>query len=332
MTLRIHLLGAGAIGGLFAARLSHFADVRLLVRTSDENALAPVDIAHTSDSNTDSRRQNLKLQLQDDKGTHLYRLPCDSIPDSTTIDYLLLTTKSYDAVSALQSVRHRLTASSKIFLFQNGLGSQSALLTQFPELNFFGATTTEGANRTSSHDHASSIDIVHAGKGKTWIGSLIKGRDDQISECKVFAAALQHAGFNTGISEDIWEHLWKKLTINCGINAYTALLNCKNGQILDKPLFQSTIDPLAAELETVLEVAGYPENREHIKQRIIDVAIATGENISSMLQDIRHHKATEILAINGFICDFARRHQLDYRVNNELTQQVLALHPESRAG
>ena len=325
MSLRIHVLGAGAIGGLFAARLSRTADICLLSRTVPDSSAKPFQALVLQGSDLPGTTELVHpgttgLVHPSITGLVHVELPCESVSGTTPIDHLFLTTKSYDAVAALDSVRHRLTSHSQIYLFQNGLGSQVTLLQRYPELCFWGATTTEGANRPDRHH------IVHAGRGQTLIGPIKQNSTRDIND---ILTALREAGFDTEYSTDIWRHLWRKLTVNCGINPYTALLNCLNGEILTKPLFSSTIDPLTVELETIMGAAGFPENRESIRQRIIDVATATAENISSMLQDVRHNKSTEILAINGFICEFAKQHRLDCRVNESLTQQVLALHPES---
>src|SRR5690606_38854295 len=76
----------------------------------------------------------------------------------------LVATKSYDTLSALNAVAHRLAPDTAIYLMQNGLGSQEAVANQYAQYSLYAVTTTEGANRRSPDE------IIHAGRGQTWIG------------------------------------------------------------------------------------------------------------------------------------------------------------------
>jgi 2-dehydropantoate 2-reductase len=54
----------------------------------------------------------------------------------------------------------------------------------------------------------------------------------------------------------------------------------------------------------------------------IDVCRATAMNISSMLQDVRKKRKTEIEAINGEVVSLAQRHGLAAPMNTQLVRQV----------
>jgi 2-dehydropantoate 2-reductase len=58
---------------------------------------------------------------------------------------------------------------------------------------------------------------------------------------------------------------------------------------------------------------------------VMEVCRATATNISSMLQDIRAGRPTEIEAINGAVVRLAESLQLPVPVNEELLRQVRAL-------
>ncbi|WP_020408224.1 2-dehydropantoate 2-reductase [Hahella ganghwensis] len=307
MTPSIHILGAGSIGGLFAARLSQHCSITLISRHSTGN---------------------LNIRLTGNPEDQLVvSLPCEPPDSQQPLERLLITTKSNDTLTALQSISHRLTTSSQVYLFQNGLGSHFDILdylksSRVPNIALYAASTTEGANRPTNGE------IIHAGRGQTWFGAL--NAIAKNSGCGSICDLFNQAGFRSNISEDIWAILWKKLAINCGINPYTAICQCRNGDILQQPLFLDTIDELSRELELILQVAGYPEDHETIKARIISVATATAANVSSMLQDIYRGKSTEILAINGFVAKFAAEHGLNAKINEQLTQRVLSLPASSK--
>ncbi|WP_304439599.1 ketopantoate reductase family protein, partial [Oleiphilus sp. HI0123] len=116
--------------------------------------------------------------------------------------------------------------------------------------------------------------------------------------------------------KDIWQALWHKLVINCAINPYTALLNCPNGQVRTSRRFIEGWPILKLELSELLNTASYPLSGDEIETLVFDVMQKTSTNISSMLQDIRAGKRTEIDDINGFAARFLAQHTLSSEVNS----------------
>ena len=110
--------------------------------------------------------------------------------------------------------------------------------------------------------------------------------------------------FNIEFATNIWQALWQKLVINCAINPFTAILNCCNGEVPKTELFIQKWPHLKTELLALLYHTGYPCTDEQIDDMVFNVMRKTSQNISSMLQDIRANKATEI----DDICGFAYRH------------------------
>ncbi|WP_431686306.1 2-dehydropantoate 2-reductase [Hahella sp. NBU794] len=308
MRHRIHILGNGSLGGLLACRLSPFADVRLILRSPPSLHAQPSDehIALTLDQAGESKTRLLNWETAN---------------AAEPISTLFITTKSYSAAAALNSVKHRLTPACRILLWQNGMGSQTQIAQEYADMAVYAASTTEGANQPRPGH------IIHAGHGQTWLGPLTANATFQ--EAQHLAHLLQQAGFRSDATADIGEQLWRKLSVNCGVNPFTALLNCRNGDILEHSYFQERIDALCEELSAALFAAGYGEPAASIKARIVAVAQGTANNISSMLQDIRAGRQTEISAINGFICDYADAHGQPHPINSELTAGVLALSAHS---
>ncbi|ABC28760.1 2-dehydropantoate 2-reductase [Hahella chejuensis KCTC 2396] len=308
MRHRIHILGNGSLGGLLACRLSPFVDVRMILRSPPY-----------PQSNTDDKRLPLTLDLAGERQS--WRFDWETADAAEPISTLFLTTKSYSALNALDSIRHRLTPASRILLWQNGMGSQMQIAQEYADMAVYAASTTEGANRPEDGR------IVHAGHGQTWVGPLSANAPFQ--EAQRLVDLLREAGFSSETTKDIRAQLWRKLSVNCGVNPFTVILNCRNGDILEHAYFQQRIDALCEELSAMLFVAGYGEPAANVKARIVAVAQGTANNISSMLQDVRAGRQTEINAINGFICDYADAHGQPHPVNSELTAGVHALSDHS---
>jgi 2-dehydropantoate 2-reductase len=124
----------------------------------------------------------------------------------------------------------------------------------------------------------------------------------------------------------ILQRLWQKLIINAGINPYTAILDCPNGEILSAPLYQSTIDELCQELSELMSAAvQIRQTPGSLRQRIEQVAQNTAGNTSSMRADVLRKRQTEIDFINGYLAKLGKELGIETPVNQMLTEQVQQL-------
>ncbi len=230
---------------------------------------------------------------------------------------LLVCTKSYQAHAALKQTLKHWPEPPPILLFQNGMGSQQAILDSWPQLNIYAAITTEGAFRPEPHS------LVHAGLGQTIIGPLSEaaktnGTDGLMQE-------LAPAGLDLLAEQDVWPRLWRKLVINCAINPFTALCRCKNGEVPEQALFKQLWPELRQELQQLLQIAGMMPSQDELELMVFDVMRNTAANRSSMLQDVEANRVTEIDDINGYAARALKDAGLTHRTNQQLWEQVRAL-------
>jgi len=297
-----HILGIGALGGLWAMRLAMQTpvDVRLLLR--------------------DNSIQHQVLTLRDGDSCHNQGFDVETAGSTLApIEHLLVATKSYDTLAALEALRPRLNANSRLYLMQNGLGSQHAVAQAFPELAILAVTTTEGAYRQGR------FDITHAGRGTTWVGPFNEQAD--LAHAEEAAILFNQAGFATQATADINAKLWLKLAINCAINPFTALLDCPNGELPQQAFFQERIGPLCEEIAGAMGTAGLSVTSAELQSQVETVIQGTARNISSMLQDIRAGRCTEIDAINGYLVSVCEQQGLPCPISRELVQLVKAREP-----
>ncbi|GAA0851288.1 2-dehydropantoate 2-reductase [Marinobacter szutsaonensis] len=296
----IGILGAGSLGRLWAALLPQ-GQVAFLPRP-DANPAAAI-LSYTFESIRGSQRT--------------IALPWLQSPDGLSL--LLVTTKAGDTVDALQHWLPRIPASVPIVLFQNGLGSQQAVANAWPEHPVLAASTTEGANRPEPNR------VVHAGTGETWVGPLTPAARSKLAGA---VSQLATTGLVIHAEDQILPRLWQKLVVNAGINPFTAILDCPNGDILVNDFFLSHIDPLCNEIAGLMaaEGIGNPTPGE-LRQRIETVARNTARNTSSMRGDILNARRTEIDFINGYLVQLGERLGIPTPVNQLLTDRVKQLSP-----
>jgi len=157
---------------------------------------------------------------------------------------------------------------------------------------------------------------VPAGQGITTEGAFRDGLRVQPSGAgetllppgfEAVASMLQRAGFKARIEPDIVAARLVKLLMNLAINPLAAIFRVTNGALVAPP-HRRLLDALVDEAWPVLRAEGLPLDAAAARERVVAVALATGANRASMLQDVEAGRRTEIDAITGVFLDMARRH------------------------
>jgi 2-dehydropantoate 2-reductase len=300
-----HVLGAGAIGGLFASLLKEAGTpCTLLLRGDDPDLTAGV-------STITLRRGEQVRSLQFD---------VSASAESSPISHLLVCTKAQHIVAAVAGVAHRLAPGSVVVLLANGLGYQREVQIRWPQLDWYHGSTTEGAFRESRRR------ICHAGHGSTLIGQ--PGRAAPPGWFEVWRELPSHCQW----SPDISTVLWRKLAINCAINPLTALHRCRNGDLADRPELKALLAQLCAEVKAIGVAAGQAEAVKDLQTEVMAVIRATANNRSSMLQDVLAGRETEIDYLTGYLLDQGRQHGIEAPSNAALLAAVKDLHGNTLPG
>ena len=134
----------------------------------------------------------------------------------------------------------------------------------------------------------------------------------------------------TTVTADILHRLWAKLFINVGINALTAIHGCLNGDLLTIPGVAERMQTAVDEAEQVARASGIAVNGDPFTATV-EVCRRTAANISSMLQDVRRRRRTEIDAINGTVVRVGQTLGLETPENLRLVQQIRAIEAEYAA-
>lgn len=96
-------------------------------------------------------------------------------------------------------------------------------------------------------------------------------------------------------------------------------LNCPNGELRHHT---DEINAICEEVAAVIEREGYHTSADDLRYYVEQVIDSTAENISSMLQDVRAMRHTEIDYITGYLLKRARVHGLAVPENSRLFEMV----------
>jgi len=161
---------------------------------------------------------------------------------------------------------------------------------------------------------------------KVMLGSLKDGVP--FEKVKEIAELFDNSGIPTSSTEEIEKSIWGKVLYNCALNALSCLLEVNYGKLLENPQAKTIMEDTVRELFKVLQVkkvvVDWNEADEYIEELFEHLIPATYDHFSSMLQDIRTGKKTEIDALNGKIVAMAEEMKLDLPVNRVITSLVKA--------
>jgi len=221
-------------------------------------------------------------------------------------DLLLVTLKAWQVSDAVRSLIQYLPETCPILLLHNGIGTLDELSQlRHPLLLGF---TTQAARRDGNV-------IVHVASGTTHIGP----GNPQAAKYSYLADTLHQALPDVAWHNHIGSASWNKLAINCVINPLTALYSCPNGELASH---SEDIFSLCDEISRVMAREGYSIPTENLVLHVNEVIDTTGQNISSMLQDIREQRHTEIDYITGYLLRRARANGIPVPLNTQLYEQV----------
>ncbi len=301
--MKILILGAGAMGSLFGARLS--------------GTSASVTLYSTNREHMEAIGRN-GLQIEELDGTtrtfplttcsEIDRLPRDP-------DLVLVVVKTYATDAAVESVKGLCSPSTIFLTLQNGIGNWERIAEITGKDAVLAGSTAQGATLLGPGR------IRHGGNGPTYIGEPGGPPSERVHR---IVALLREAGLVADPSDNVERLIWEKLIINVGINAITGLTGIRNGAIAEMLEASELCTSAVEEAIIIAGAKGFPIGMEMI-ERVISVAGATGRNRSSMGQDVDKKKKTEIDSINGAIVRYGKQLGIPTPVNYTLTSLIRIL-------
>ncbi len=298
--MRFLIVGPGAMGCLFAARLKRAGHEAMLTDYLRDRA---------------EKIQRQGIMVEGVTGEYTVDVPAAVGPVSSQPDFALICVKAMKTREAARALEPWLPRDTVIVTLQNGLGNLEILEEIFGKKRVLGGVTAEGATVLGWGR------IRHAGRGSTIIGP--KGDPGGLTETLV--SAFNEAGFKTNSADNVEELIWGKLIINVGINALTALTGLKNGRLPRIGGTRSIMEEVVQEAVSVARAKNIKLPYPDPIARVFEVCHDTAGNIASMLQDVMNKKVTEVDFINGAIVREGERLGIPTTVNHTLTLLVQTL-------
>ncbi len=297
-SLEILIVGTGALGTLFAARLAE-AGHRITMLGTWKAGVAALqkDGARVLAADGSIRRANIRATRD--------------ARECVDAKYALLLVKAWQTERAAKQLTNCLANDGIAVTLQNGLGNYEILANALTAQRAILGNVIIGATLVAPG-------LTQAGGG----GSVFMQEHPRIAPLE---AALTLAHFDVHTVADARSLVWGKLIINAALNPLTALLRTTNGEILTRPSAHELMAQLAREAAEVARAEGITLPYADPVAAAEDAAHKTAANRSSMLQDTLRNAPTEIDAINGAIVSIARKYQIETPANLMCWKLIRAL-------
>lgn len=287
----IGVIGGGATGLLVSYNLGKFHDVTLYVRRSEQkDRVASKGIQQIGH---DEKRHILVQQLN----------------DLVEHELLIICVKSIHIDHIVKVIKQQAVTTPLLFL-QNGMGH----VPLFSSLNneLFVGVIEHGIVREND------FTFNHLGKGKIKVAAVTDS-----SKLVTLISKLTSDTFLFELETD-WEVMLKeKLIVNAVINPLTALFNIKNRYIVENTYVKQLAKQLCLEVSHILKLPS-----DISWSRVKQIAINTGNNISSMRSDIVNKRQTEIEAILGYLLTITKG---EYPLTKMMYQSICALQERNQS-
>ena len=280
--MRILILGAGAVGGYYGARLIQVgADVTFLVRPEKQRLL---------------KKNGLVIETPEETLTFQ---PATVTKDclNSDVDLVVLTPKSYDFAEAVEVVK---VIQGKPFLL--------------PFLN--------GIDHLHQMDRLFGKERVMAGAAYVSTTLTADGSVQQLRDDPSFLFGARHksqknitenlhklcstSAFESILSLQIEQALWDKWVVLATLAGMTTLMRASMGRITDCRFGIEATTTMYDECCGVAQKSGYPISVD-VKDRALSILLEKGSKLTaSMLRDLDLNQKTEYEHILGSMVDYAK--------------------------
>jgi 2-dehydropantoate 2-reductase len=289
--MRFAILGSGAVGGYFGAKLAHSGqDVTFIARGAHLDAI------------------RIKgLQIKSAKlGDFVVRAPAES--DTTKIgpvDVAIVSVKAYDNATALPMLKPLIGPDTVVLTLQNGVDSADDVAAIVGEPHVLGGTTyvataLEGPGL-----------IVQTGVHRSIIFGEVSGARSRITpRVQAIADVLAAADIQTTAVPDARVPIWDKFVYLAAFSGFTGASRLAIGHIWKYPHVREMFYACCREIAAIAKAEGVTISANRFETLEEYMTNLPGTTRSSLLIDLEQGKRIEVEALQGAAVRRAAKHNV----------------------
>jgi 2-dehydropantoate 2-reductase len=298
--MRILVVGAGATGGYFGARLAEAGrDVTFLVKPDRAEHLRRDGLRVLSPHG------DIKLQPR------LMVVGAATEP----FDVVILAVKAFGLLRAFEGFAPAVGPETMILPFLNGMRHLDMLIERFGEKPVLGGVC---AVATTLDRHGRIVQLVGGLQALTY-GELEGARTARVS---ALDTDLQGAGFDARLSAAIVRDMWEKWVMLASAGAATCLMRGNVGEIEAVEGGKDVTERCLLETSAIAAASGYPPREAFIKGTLAMLTEKNSSLATSMYRDMQSGLPVEVEHILGDLTQRARKLGLDAPLLDGATAQL----------
>ncbi|PPR28934.1 MAG: hypothetical protein CFH31_00777 [Alphaproteobacteria bacterium MarineAlpha9_Bin1] len=287
--MKIIVMGTGAVGGYFGARLARAKhDVAFVARGSHLEAI---------------KKNGLRIISELGDITIYPAKASDNPSDFGIADIIMFCVKSYDATTSSQLIKTVVGPKTGVIPFLNGIGHIEIMKNILGSKSVLGGVAAISAliEEPGVIRHNATMQMLKFGEFDNILSPRIKA----------FQSACEEASINNSIPENIERDLWQKVIIICTLAGVNCLTRLPLGICRSNPATRALMEELATETVAVAlsENIPLPKNQVEITMQGLDNLPA--EMKASTLPALEKGEKLEISALNGAIEKLGKKNGID---------------------
>jgi 2-dehydropantoate 2-reductase len=301
MSVRIVVIGAGAMGSLFGGYLSRFHEVTLVGTREAHMERIRRDGVHITEADGQARCFRPDARV--------------STAGMAPADLVLVQVKAPATEAALQAHRGIIDAHTLVLTLQNGMGHEEVLRRYAKEEQIVIGTTKHNCSVTSPGC------IRHGGSGMTFIGGLT----GNTPEVEHLADALTESGLECTCCPDVRCLIYEKLVINASSSVLSGILQVPQGFVLSNPHAWTLCKTLIRETVAVAAAEGIPLDAEQKVEEVRTLLQGNPDGLTSIYADLRDGRRTEVDTISGAVVAAGRKLAVPTPMQETMVELVHAM-------
>ena len=279
--MRFAILGSGAVGGYYGARLAHAGyDVTFIARGAHLAAI-----------------RERGLQVRSPLGDFLVRSPAEDAPARVgAVDVVIVSVKAYDNDTALPLIPPLIGRDSVVLTVQNGLDSAAEVAAVAGENRTLG-----GATYIATALEAPGV-IVQTGTHRRIVFGEVFGTLPRVSErVSALQQALASADIQAEAVADGRVPVWEKFIFLAALAGFTGASQLPIGRVWADPVTRAQFLSGCREIERLARAEGVPVAADVVDRIPAYVDSIPGSMRSSLLIDLSQGKRIEVEALQGSV-------------------------------
>jgi 2-dehydropantoate 2-reductase len=286
--MKILVVGAGAVGGYFGARLAQAGrDVTFLVRPARAQQL---------------QRDGLRI-LSPHGDLTLKPQTITSTEITSPYDIIFVSVKAQALDQAIKDMTPAVGPETMIYPVLNGMRHMGTLVHSFGEQAVLGGVTfvSTDLDEQGRIVQLTPMDRVIYGERSGEITPRIRSLDE----------TFRNAGFETEVSTNITQAMWDKWVTIASFGLITCLLGGPVGEINAVSDGKQTALQAIDECAAIAKACGFPTPQPHLETVRKLASDKDSKFTSSMYRDLHKGAPVEVDTILGDLLDHGHAHQIE---------------------